>query len=46
MLQPGAFGVPASVTIDHINIWDKDNPIIGASSLDWSRLKTPLTFKT
>ena len=28
------FGMPASVTIDHINIWDKDNPIIGASSLE------------
>ena len=27
------FGMPASVTIDYINIWDKDNPIIDASAL-------------
>jgi len=26
------FGVPAAVTIDYINIWDKDNPLIDASS--------------
>ena len=27
------FGVPAAVTIDYINIWDRDNPIIDASAL-------------
>jgi|GEM_PF-637125 len=27
------FGVPAAVTIDYINIWDRDNPVIDASAL-------------
>jgi PKD repeat protein len=26
------FGVPAAVTIDYINIWDRDNPIVDASA--------------
>lgn len=26
------FGVPAAVTIDYINIWDRDNPVIDASA--------------
>ena len=26
------FGVPAAVTIDYINIWDRDNPLIDASA--------------
>ena len=26
------FGVPAAVTIDYINIWDRDNPLIGTSA--------------
>ena len=27
------FGVPAAVTIDYINIWDRDNPMIAASDV-------------